>query len=299
MARHRLLIGVAAAAAAGMLASCSASSSSPGSDGGVVKPSAAPTTFAPGTTMAAIQQRGKLIVGTAFDTTLFGVKNPTNGKVEGFDADIGRLMAAKITGSADNIEFVETTAENREPFASTGKVDMVIMTYSITPARQKVISFAGPYYIAGQDMLVRKDSTGIKAVTDLNGKTVCAVSGTVTKDNVLAKAPQAKVTEFTDGKQCVEGVKDGRFDTYVDDDVTHIGEVQLAPDQLRLVGAPFTKEPYGIGIKKGDTAFQKFLNATLTSAISDGTWRKIYDANIASVSKTEPQIPTPGTIPNP
>ena len=286
---------VTAAVAALLITGCS-SGSSPSSGGGP-QTSGVKTSFAAGSAMARIQQHGKLIVGTAFDIPFFGVKNPTSGNIEGFDADIARLLAAKITGNSDNVQFIETSAANREPFASSGKVDLVIETYSITPARQKVIDFAGPYYIAGQDMLVKKSDTSITKVDDLGGKSVCAVSGTVTKDNVLARAPQAKITEFADGKQCVEAVKDGRFDTYVDDDVTLIGEVQLAPDQLKMVGAPFTKEPYGIGIKKGESDFDAFINDTLTKAIADGTWQKIYDANIGSVVKTKPQIPQPGVIP--
>ena len=290
--RRTRLTSLAGLAAVALIATGCGGGSSSTSGGAAAKPS-----FPAGSAMAKIQQRGKLIVGTAFDIPLFGVKNPTNGKVEGFDADIARLIAMKITGSDKNIEFVQTSSENREPFASTGKVDIVAETYSITPPRQKVINFAGPYYIAGQDMLVQKDNTTIKSVGDLNGKTVCAVSGTVTKDNVLRNAPQAKVTEFQDGKQCVEAIKDGRFDTYVDDDVTNVGEVLLAPDKLRLVGAPFTKEPYGIGIAKTSTDLLDFVNGVLKTAISDGTWQKIYDANIGKASGTKPQIPTVGVVP--
>ena len=297
MPSSRLLSTLAILTGSASLALAGCSSGSASSPSGSSEVTASVSAFPDGSTMAKIQDRGKVVVGTAFDIPLFAVKNPTTGKVQGFDADIARLLAAKLTGSSENVEFVETTADNREPFASSGKVDMVIETYSITPERQEVISFAGPYYVAGQDLLVPQDSTGIESVADLNGKKVCAVSGTVTKDNVLAKAPDADITEFADGKQCVEGVKDGRFDSYVDDDVTLIGEVELAPDQLRLVGAPFTKEPYGIGIKKDDAAFQDFLNKELTEAIDDGSWRKVYDANIGSVTNADPQIPTPGDIP--
>lgn len=278
-------LAVTAATLALSVAACG-DSAEPASSGPAPK-------FAAGTTMAKIAKRGKLIVGTAYDTPLFSVKNPITDKVEGFDADFARRLAADLTGSADNVEFVLTAAENREPFLQTGKVDVVLETYSITPERKKVVSFAGPYYIAGQQVLVNKAETTIQSVSDLDGKSVCVVAGTTTQDNVEKVAPQARISPFTGSNTCVEGVKDGRFDAYVDDGITLVGNVQQDPDKLKLVGQPFTKEPYGIGLGHGDEAFRCWLSKEVATMLSDGDWDKLYDANVRKAGVGDPLKPTP------
>jgi glutamate transport system substrate-binding protein len=281
--RHASTVAVGALLVAS-LAACSSGTKKAGDT--------AKTQFPAGSTMEKIQKRGKLIVGTDDATPLFSIKNPTTGKMEGFDADIARLIAKEITGSENNVEFIQTTAENREPFIETGKVDVVVETYSITDERKRVVSFAGPYYVAGQDMLVAKSDTSIKSVEDLNGKTVCAITGTTTERNVKDAAPNAKVVNFEGANTCIEGVKDGRFPVYVDDDVTLIGNVEQNPDQLKMVGAPFTKEPYGIGLKKDDDTFRSFLNDLLEKHIKNGTWEKLFQDNIGKISGTKPVVPT-------
>jgi glutamate transport system substrate-binding protein len=281
--RHASTVAVGALLVAS-LAACSSGTKKSGDT--------ATTQFPAGSTMEKIQKRGKLIVGTDDATPLFSIKNPTSGKMEGFDADIARLIAKEITGSENNVEFIQTTAENREPFIVTGKVDVIVETYSITDERKQVVAFAGPYYVAGQDMLVSKSDSSIKSVEDLNGKTVCAITGTTTERNVKTAAPDAKVVNFEGANTCIEGVKDGRFPVYVDDDVTLIGNVEQNPDQLKMVGAPFTKEPYGIGLKKDDETFRSFLNDLLEKHVKSGTWEKIFQDNIGKISGTKPVIPT-------
>lgn len=255
--------------------------------------------FPADSTMAKIAAKGKLVVGTAYDTPLFSVKNPTTGEIEGFDAAFSRLVAEKLTGSADNIEWVETASENRMPFLENGKVDIVIKTFTITAERDERIDFAGPYYLVGQDMMVRADYTKVTKVEDLNDPSikVCDGVGTVTSENIRKSAPDANITEVEDTNLCVEGVKDGRFDVYVDDDAYMGGVVALTPDEIKLVGAPFTKEGLGWGIANNDPVFQAWLNELLQTAIDDGTWVKFYDASIGSVLGTKPQIPTVGMIP--
>ncbi len=281
------VLGSVLAIAALLLSGCSKSGGS------------AANSFPADSTMAKIAAKGKLTVGVAFDTALFSVKNPTTGAIEGFDADFARLVAEKLTGSADNIEWVETSGENRMPFIESGKVDMVIKTFTITAERDLRIDFAGPYYLVGQDMMVRKDYTKVTKVDDLNDPTikVCDGTGTVTSANIRKTSPNANITEVDDTNLCVEGVKDGRFDVYVDDDSYMGGVVAQAPDKIKLVGAPFTKEGLGWGLGNNDTVFKTWLNALLQTAIDDGTWKKFYDANIGSVLGTEPQIPTVGVLP--
>ncbi|MDQ1423176.1 MAG: glutamate transport system substrate-binding protein, partial [Acidimicrobiaceae bacterium] len=126
-------------------------------------------TVAAGSSVEAIKNKGKITIGVKFDVPLFGLKNPTNNQIEGFDVEMGKIIAKTIFGDASKVEFVEAVSKNREPFIQDSKVDLVISTYTINDTRKQIVDFAGPYYVAGQDILVKADDTSIKGVEDLNG----------------------------------------------------------------------------------------------------------------------------------
>ncbi|MSX87563.1 MAG: transporter substrate-binding domain-containing protein [Actinobacteria bacterium] len=257
---------------------------------------AGPPQFAVGTTMATIQARGKMILGTKFDQPLFGLKNPTNNQVEGFDVEIGKIIARAIFGAdgASKIDYQETTSKVREDAVKDGKVDIVVATYTINDARKQIIDFAGPYYVAGQDILVKKTNTTITGVESLAGKKVCTVQGSTSLTNIQAKAPQADVSiTFDKYSLCVEALKDGRVDAVTTDNIILLGFINDDPTNLKLVNKPFTTEPYGIGVKKGDTVFRAFVNDTLEKAYADGSWKKAWDA---TAGKTGQAAPTPPPV---
>ena len=257
---------------------------------------AGPPKFAVGTTMATIQARGRMILGTKFDQPLFGLKNPTNNQVEGFDVEIGKIIARAIFGAdgASKIDYQETTSKVREDAVKDGKVDIVVATYTINDARKQIIDFAGPYYVAGQDILVKKTNTTITGVESLAGKKVCTVQGSTSLTNIQAKAPQADVSiTFDKYSLCVEALKDGRVDAVTTDNIILLGFINDDPTNLKLVNKPFTTEPYGIGVKKGDTAFRAFVNDTLEKAYADGSWKKAWDA---TAGKTGQAAPTPPPV---
>ena len=259
--------------------------------------SAAATTAAPAAMPAgakAIKDKGKIVVGVKYDVPLFGLKNPTNNEIEGFDVEIGKLIAGKIFGGdiKGKVEFVEAVSKNREPFIQEGKVDLVISTYTINAARKEVVGFAGPYYVAGQDILVKKSNDAVKAVTDLNGKKVCSVTGSTSLTNVQAKAPQADLSiVFDKYSLCVEALKDGRVEAVTTDNIILLGFVKDDPSNLKLVGNPFTTEPYGIGLKKTDTELRNYINDIVEAAYKDGSWKKAFDATIGASGEKAPNPP--------
>ena len=142
--------------------------------------------------------QGKLIVGTRFDLTGFGVKNPTTGAMEGFDVEVAKLIAVGIFGGTpastlNKIEFMDSVMGTREASIKDGQVDFAIAAYRITDAAKQQVDFAGPYFMAGQDLLVRSGDTSIKGFSDLAGKKVCSSRATGTAvQNVRAKAPDAE-----------------------------------------------------------------------------------------------------------
>jgi glutamate transport system substrate-binding protein len=257
---------------------------------------AAVPTFAPGSTMANIQAKGKLVVGTKFDQPGFGQKNPTTGQVEGFDVEIAKLIAVSIFGGTPEsvtpkIEFVEAVSKNREPFIQNGNVDIVVATYTINDTRKQVVDFAGPYFVARQDIMVKANDSSIKSVTDLNGKKVCTVKGSTSEKNVREKAPQAEVVLFDTYSQCAEALTDGRVQAETTDNTILAGLVQQNNGAFKLVGAPFSDEPYGIGLKKGDDAFRTFLNDQLEKMESNGEWTSAFTATLGKLNLPTPAPP--------
>ncbi len=247
-----------------------------------------------GSSVEAIKNKGKITIGVKFDVPLFGLKNPTNNEIEGFDVEIGKLIAENIFGEDidGKVEFVEAVSKNREPFIQEGKVDLVISTYTINATRKEVVDFAGPYYVAGQDILVKKANTAIKGVDDLNGKKVCSVTGSTSLKNVQEKAPQADLSiVFDKYSLCVEALKDGRVEAVTTDDIILLAFVAEAPNDLKLVGKPFTTEPYGIGLKKGDTALRTFVNDVLEASYADGSWKKAFEETVGASGQPAPEPP--------
>jgi glutamate transport system substrate-binding protein len=250
------------------------------------------TAFPASATLDRIRQRGELIVGTKFDQPLFGLQNPTTGKVEGFDTEIARLLSIRIFGSPDKVKFVETVSKNREPFIQQGKVDVVVATYTINDARKKLVDFAGPYYVAGQDIMVKSDNTAIKGVADLNGKKVCTAEGSTSEKNLRAQAPTADVVLVDTYSACAEQLTDGRVDAVTTDNVVLLGLISQAKDDFKLVGTTFTSEPYGIGLPKGDDGFRAFLNDTLEEIFKNGDWAAAFTSTVGTVATATPATPT-------
>jgi glutamate transport system substrate-binding protein len=247
--------------------------------------------FAAGTTMAKLKDAGKVRVGTKFDQPLFGLKN-LEGKPEGFDVEIAKLIAGEMGIAADKIEWIEAVSANREPFIQQDKVDFVVATYTINDKRKQVVDFAGPYYQAGQDIMVAKGNPeGIGGPDDLAGKKVCSVTGSTPAENIRTNYPKAQLTEFDVYSKCAEALKNGQVQAVTTDNVILLGLISQDPEAFELVDKPFTKEPYGIGLKKGDTEFRNFINDTLEKAEKDGRWLAAWDATAGKVAKEKPTPP--------
>ena len=289
--RARRTTGLVGAALALMLAlaACGGDDDS-GDGGGQVNQGAS---FAEGTTMAKLKSAGTVTVGTKFDQPLFGLKN-LEGNPEGFDVEIAKLIAGEMGIAADKVKFIESVSANREPFIQQGKVDFVVATYTINDKRKQVVDFAGPYYEAGQDIMVAKGNPdGIRGPDDLAGKKVCSVTGSTPAKNIRENYPDADLTEFDVYSKCAQALKGGQVQAVTTDNVILLGLISQDEEAFELVGDPFTKEPYGIGLKKGDTQFRTFINDTLDKIEKDGRWLKAWDA---TAGKVAPEKPTPPAI---
>jgi glutamate transport system substrate-binding protein len=249
--------------------------------------------FPAGSTMAQLAEAGSITVGTKFDQPGFGLANP-QGVPEGFDVEVAKIVAGGLGIAPQDIEWKETVSANRESFIQNGDVDIVVATYTINDARKQLIDFAGPYYVAGQDIMVATGNPlGIEGPDDLAGKRVCSVEGSTPAQNIRDNYPEAQLTLFDVYSKCADALRNGQVDAVTTDNVILTGLVQGGQGAFELVGNPFTEEPYGIGLKKGDDDFRAFINDTLEQAFQDGSWAAAWDRTAGAITgEPAPQPPT-------
>lgn len=238
----------------------------------------------------------KVTIGIKFDQPGLGLKSGND--YTGFDVDVARRVAKDL--GYKEVTFVETPSAQRETMLQSGQVKMIFATYSITDARKEKVSFAGPYFVAGQDLLVRSDNTTITGPDSLNGKKLCSVTGSTSAQKVKEKfASSVDLQEYDTYSKCVAALAAGTIDAVTTDDIILAGFANQPQykGKLKVVGKPFSEERYGVGIKKGDTELATKINKSLSAMIEDGTWEKDLKDNLGSFpyNKTlNPPKPTEG-----
>ncbi len=247
--------------------------------------------FPAGSTMANLADAGKITIGVKIDQPGIGFQKPGADAPEGFDIEMGRVIAGALGIDDSGINWKETISDNREPFIQSGDVDIVLASYSITDDRRKIVGQAGPYYVTGQQLLVRtEDADKITGPDDLQGVKVCSVEGSTSLATVQDKygadpTPQGTYSE------CVDALKNGTTDVVTTDGAILLGYAAEAPDELKVVGDPFSEERYGVGYKKGDTEFCQFITDTIKAAESDGTWATAFENTLGQSGVDTPDPP--------
>jgi aspartate/glutamate/glutamine transport system substrate-binding protein len=228
-------------------------------------------------TIDAIKKRGKLVAGVKFDTNLFGLKNPSSGKVEGFDIDIAKAIAKKILGDENKLELKEVTSKTRIPMLQNGEIDLIIATMTITEERKQQVEFSDIYFMAGQSILVKKGSP-LKSVADLKkGDKVLAVKGSTSATNIRQKVPDATILEFENYQDAFTALKAGQGIALTTDNAILFGMMKQDAN-YEVVGGTFTDEPYGIAMPKGDTGFAGVVNQLLGDMKKNGDYDKLYES---------------------
>ena len=285
MRTPRFAFVAVAAATALVLAACNGD----GGDEAGGDTTAAPTEEAPefeaGTTMAELSEAGAITIGTKFDQPLFGLVGP-DGVPVGFDVEIGKIIADELGIDEQNIEWVETISANREAFIEEGQVDIVAATYTINDERKQVVDFAGPYYVAGQTIMVLEANTDINGPDDLAGKKVCSAEGSTPAERIRTEYPEAELVPAGAYSECLEPLRNGQVDAVTTDNVILSGFVDQNPGEFKLVGETFSEEPYGIGLMKGDDEFRNFINDVLEESFEDGRWADAWEATAGAVLET-------------
>jgi len=294
MRMNRLAAVAAVAVLALGVSACGGDDDKGSGSGGDVKTD---VSFAAGSTMQKLHDAKKLKVGTKFDQPGFGLKG-LDGKPAGFDVEIAKIVGHALGLKDDQIEYSEAVSAVREQVIEQGTVDIVVATYTINDTRKQKISFAGPYYEAGQTIMVRSDESGISGPDSFktSGKKACSVTNSTPANNIkkyLANEAQQLVL-FDSYQKCVDALTAKQVDAVTTDNVILLGFISKNEGKFKLAGDTFTKEPYGIGLKKDDKQFRDWVNDTLEKAYSDGSYKKAWDSTAGKIPNAK--LPSPPAI---
>ncbi|MGW8377320.1 glutamate ABC transporter substrate-binding protein [Streptomyces sp. ODS28] len=229
------------------------------------------------------KKRGKLIIGSKADQPYLGFQDQNTKKYEGFDVEVAKMVAADLGFDPEKqVQFKTIDSSIRETAIAKGQIDLMVGTYTMNAERKKQVNFAGPYYMAGQDLLVRKDNKEIKGPDSIKGKKVCSIQGSTPLQNIKENKAKfgAETQEFGKYSDCVNQVLGGQVDAMTTDDAILKGYAAERPNKLKVVGKTFTKEPYGIGLKKGDTALTEAVTKAVEKHEKDGSYKKAYEATL-------------------
>lgn len=251
--------------------------------------------FESGTTMADLAEAGTVTVGTKFDQPGFGLLG-LEDTPEGFDVEVAKIIAAELGIAEEDIEWKETPSDIREQVIEDGEVDFVVATYTINDERKQRITFAGPYYEAGQMLMVNADNEEITGPDDLAANPdakVCSVTGSTPSESIkeyLASEDQLVLFDVYD--KCADALRTGQVDVVTTDNVILLGFVSESDGEFKLVGEQFTEEPYGIGVKKGDVEFCEFINQTLQD--NEEAYNDAWAETAGQIEGTQtPELPEP------
>lgn len=226
---------------------------------------------------ANIKSRNRFIVGVKCDAPPFGYIN-VQGKNAGFDVEIARWFARYAWGREQRVSFVCAPTPAREPLLTTGRVDLVISTFTYTPDRDTRIDFSRAYYKATGRLLVKNDSP-VQSLGDLRGRRVSTTSGSI-YDRWLRRCFTGTDSIVTDSfTNALLAFNQGRADALMWDDTVLVG-VAAADPSAKLTSDTFLALPYGIGIRQGNTQLKRWVDSRLELMRKKDTFMQILRNNI-------------------
>lgn len=280
MLRTKLLTLSAVTAAAALSLTACAPSSSQGGGGDAAGSSSAGESTSSGSGES-------LRIGIKFDQPGLGYREGS-AQPTGFDTDVARYVADKLGVAEQDIEWVQTPSANRENALENGEVDMIFATYSITDARKERVDFAGPYFVAGQDLLVRADDTAITGPESLEGKNLCSVTGSTSAQKIKDQfASGVNLVEQGGYAECVTYLESGQVDAVTTDDIILAGlaAADANKGKFKVVGNTFTTERYGVGLPK-DSERCEDINEAIKEMKDSGEWKKALESNTEGTGYT-------------
>lgn len=278
-----------AAAALLTVSACGDAGSDLAEDGGEYEVVDSPE-FEEGSRMAELAEAGSITIGVKYDQPGIGFQAAGQDSPTGIDPELGKIIAGQLGIAPEDIDWVETISDNREPFLENGTVDLVIASYSITDERREIVGQAGPYYVTGQDLMVAADDDSINGPDDLEGKRVCSVRGS-TSIATVEEEYGATPAGFDTYSECNQQLLNGSVDAVTTDGAILLGYAADNPDELRVVGEPFSEERYGVGYSPDAPEMCEFLNETIQASFDDGAFEQAFDATLGQSGNDVPEAP--------
>jgi polar amino acid transport system substrate-binding protein len=207
-----------------------------------------------------IKEAGQLRAGVRCDQPPYGFQDG-NGQFAGVEVEMAKQVAEWALGSKDKVSFTCVTAENRVPQLLGRKVDFLIATLGVTPERLRVIDFSTPYRWGASDVVVKKDSP-IHKITDLKGKTLATLKGSVQAKWFEDHMPEVKTLRMNSAADALQTFRQGRADAYTHDAATLVVVADNDKDS-RLLNEPFQISDAAIGVRKNDEQWRDYLSAAV------------------------------------
>ena len=226
-----------------------------------------------GTFMRRIQDRGRLVVGVDQNSKGLGYFNPNTRRIEGLDIDVADEVARAIFGTP-RVAYFAISTQQRQSVIVNGDVDLVASAFSITCGRRRSMLFSSVYHRAQQRLLVPESST-VRRLSDLRGKTVCATVGSTSLDR-LRREQGVLPRPVLLRSDCLVALQEGDVEAITSDDTILFGFAQQ-DRQTRIVGPCLGIEHYGLAINKAHRPFVRFVNAVLARLRRDGTLRRLRE----------------------
>ncbi|MFH8612121.1 glutamate ABC transporter substrate-binding protein [Streptomyces sp. NPDC018029] len=235
--------------------------------------------------------KGTITIGVKSDHPFMGFEDPVTGQRSGFDVEIAKMVAAHLGFGPDEIEWKTVAPQVRELSISKGDVDLYVGAYTINSERKKQVSFAGPYYLGGQDLLVDKENRSIRGPEELRGKKVCTVTGSTPYQRIRQPEYGATVVSHDSYAHCVQDLVMDVVDAVTADDTILKGYAAQNEGRLRVIGRPFSEEFYGVGLARQDAALRDAVNDALEHHVRSGDWLRAYRATLGRSGVPAPTPP--------
>jgi len=247
--------------------------------------------FEDGTYMKELADAGKVNVGVKYDQPGLGFKGAADDIPSGFDVEIAKILVADLgidPTDTSATSWTETISDNREPFLTSGKVDLVLASYSITDERRAEVGQTGPYFLTGQQLLVPEDSD-VESIDDLAGEEICSVTGSTSIDRINEEG--AKGVGFDSYSECVQKVLDGTVAGMSTDGSILAGFAAENEGELKVVGDPFSEERIGVGYSLDHPEMCEWINGVLTESFDDGSWAEAFELTLGPSGVETPDPP--------
>jgi polar amino acid transport system substrate-binding protein len=225
-------------------------------------------------TLASVKSKGVMVFGVRDSIHGFGFIDEKTRELIGYDVDFCYAIARKLGVKA---EFKPLTGATRIPQLLSGNVDLVAATMTKTEERAKQIDFSYTYFLTGQKFITRKGA--VKTLAELDGKKIGTAKGTTSEQNAKKALPAATIQAFDEHAQAFLALQQGKVFAITTDESILANILFKAPDRdkYEIPDIRISDEPYGLGIRKGDTNLLKFVNQTLLELEKTGEAKKIFD----------------------